>query len=361
MSQRENWIDAARGVGIVLVVAGHNTGLWANLPSVGRMIFSFHMPLFFVIAGLTLSASNLRSTLVRMAGLLISYFSLCILTLPLTFKRSDYESFGHVLLGIAYGTGHTIVIPPLWFLPCLALAQLAVFVVDRLTARLGNLNSAAADAVKAVVLCVVGTALLPDRGSLLIKPSLDWGTYIGSGAWANVDLALLSAGFLYMGRSLKHCLQQSALSLKQSAWMAAGFTGGFVLLIILVDPVLDMNMRVQSPAYPAALVAALGSGACLMLIYALRTTWFAVLAAYVGFQTLLILALHGGIQKRAWDALSPQLAWPLATVLALGAGLLIPLLIDRALLRFPRLRLLVYPQPILAVFRERKNREPSGP
>ena len=66
---REAWIDQTRGLGIVLVVFGH---LWrglyeADLLSQGRtfevvdrLIYSFHMPLFFVLAGLFFERSLLR-------------------------------------------------------------------------------------------------------------------------------------------------------------------------------------------------------------------------------------------------------------------------------------------------------------
>ncbi|MDB4201501.1 hypothetical protein N9763_00715 [Polaribacter sp.] len=40
-TQRIDWIDQAKGFGIILVVYGH------NFPSIEDYIYSFHMPLFF--------------------------------------------------------------------------------------------------------------------------------------------------------------------------------------------------------------------------------------------------------------------------------------------------------------------------
>ena len=41
--QRINWIDQVKGIGILLVVIGH-----MNIPQeLSKIIFSFHMPLFF--------------------------------------------------------------------------------------------------------------------------------------------------------------------------------------------------------------------------------------------------------------------------------------------------------------------------
>lgn len=48
--ERIKWIDIAKGIAIILVIVGHtvSTGI------VRRIIFSFHMPLFFMIAGITI-------------------------------------------------------------------------------------------------------------------------------------------------------------------------------------------------------------------------------------------------------------------------------------------------------------------
>ena len=48
--QRFDWLDIAKGIAILLVIVGHTV----NNPSLTRqVIFSFHMPLFFILAGYT--------------------------------------------------------------------------------------------------------------------------------------------------------------------------------------------------------------------------------------------------------------------------------------------------------------------
>ncbi|MDO6386053.1 acyltransferase family protein [Uliginosibacterium sp. 31-12] len=62
------WIDAAKGVGIVLVVYGHvargllNAGLDAGpwMKMLDAVIYSFHMPLFFILSGYLLEGSVVR-------------------------------------------------------------------------------------------------------------------------------------------------------------------------------------------------------------------------------------------------------------------------------------------------------------
>lgn len=45
--KRENWIDVCRGVGILLVMLGHS----GTPPRLNKIIYSFHMPLFFTLSG----------------------------------------------------------------------------------------------------------------------------------------------------------------------------------------------------------------------------------------------------------------------------------------------------------------------
>ena len=60
-SQRDDWVEYAKGIGIILVVYGHvarglrNAGLadsFAQYDLVDNLIYSFHMPLFFFLSGL---------------------------------------------------------------------------------------------------------------------------------------------------------------------------------------------------------------------------------------------------------------------------------------------------------------------
>ena len=64
--QRENWIDAARGIAIILVVLGHvihivERQLSVSLPGLDvldRVLYSFHVPVFFFLSGMFLFRSS---------------------------------------------------------------------------------------------------------------------------------------------------------------------------------------------------------------------------------------------------------------------------------------------------------------
>ena len=56
---RIEWLDIAKGLGVFLVVIGH---LWYNclFPVVNQIIYSFHMPMFFVLSGFVFKKGQLK-------------------------------------------------------------------------------------------------------------------------------------------------------------------------------------------------------------------------------------------------------------------------------------------------------------
>ena len=56
MSKRIEYLDIAKGIGILLVVLGHNDFEVISV-FVQRLIYSFHMPLFFFLSGYFLNAA----------------------------------------------------------------------------------------------------------------------------------------------------------------------------------------------------------------------------------------------------------------------------------------------------------------
>lgn len=136
---RENWVDIAKGIGIILVVMGH-----ANCPEIPHgIIYSFHMPLFFFLSGLFISKQckcefqlylkkNFRSLLLP-----YFYFNLiCIAfhyTMSAIFHKelllgSVTDNIVGIFIGIRFGSPYHHV---LWFLPCLFFAKMLVYPILR--------------------------------------------------------------------------------------------------------------------------------------------------------------------------------------------------------------------------------------
>jgi len=70
---RVDWIDTAKGLGIILVMLGH-----LNINGLEDWIYSFHMPMFFFLSGYVFSAKDDPLTFLkkRCKSMLIPYFSI---------------------------------------------------------------------------------------------------------------------------------------------------------------------------------------------------------------------------------------------------------------------------------------------
>ena len=133
MEDRIDWIDVAKGIAIILVVAGH-----VGYPTMGKaVIYSFHMPLFFMASGFVLfrhpehSIKELFIRLIR--GIIVPYVCFNIATI-LFYKGIDIVStkpeleinIWYKLIGIVVAQPYGTYASYLWFLPCIFLAKLLV-------------------------------------------------------------------------------------------------------------------------------------------------------------------------------------------------------------------------------------------
>ena len=53
LGKRIEWIDTAKGIGLILVILGH-----LHIPFMTTWIYLFHMPLFFFLSGLVYSGGK---------------------------------------------------------------------------------------------------------------------------------------------------------------------------------------------------------------------------------------------------------------------------------------------------------------
>lgn len=125
---RLQWLDIAKGITIILMVMGHSA-----LPNVlGRFIFAFHMPLFFIASGITTKyPSFLDFVKKKSKGLLLPFFIYSIIVLVLEAILTDTsmgEEFANWLklgwLGMA-----------LWFVPVLYLSLIVCWLINKLSNR----------------------------------------------------------------------------------------------------------------------------------------------------------------------------------------------------------------------------------
>ncbi len=134
--QRVEWVDAAKGVGILFVIAGHVwwQGPWRDA------IYAFHMPLYFLLSGYMVRPQPTAGLIMRQArSLLVPFvaFSLILIAVDLGIEhargvRPIFPDFGAGMEAILLHTESlrgpfTI----LWFIPCLFFARIAWNMVAR--------------------------------------------------------------------------------------------------------------------------------------------------------------------------------------------------------------------------------------
>ena len=132
---RIKYLDIAKGIGILLMVLGH----CYNGGALKSWIYSFHMPLFFIISGMLLKCKNEVNkssirvfTLKKISQNLRPYLLFCMISLiPIllesylknNIKNTVIEYFFRIILGLGVNA--------LWFIPALIIAEILFFVMNK--------------------------------------------------------------------------------------------------------------------------------------------------------------------------------------------------------------------------------------
>jgi len=227
---RIDWIDAAKGLAIILMVLAH-------LPinsTIRTVIFSWHMPIFMLLSGYLFKNRELRITLKnKIKGLILPYLVVEVFALFIAVWRMGFYGdfmIANVLeivkaqlmstvLGISYAsTIFTDVksVGPIWFVPCLFVTNMIMAVVIKISK----------DKEWETFLFVVGSTLL---GFFVGK----YVAYLPH----SIDVAMVSTSFFYVGHVVKkyEILQKlkkfNIWAIIISIWLIAIYTGGIELAV----------------------------------------------------------------------------------------------------------------------------------
>ena len=145
MQSRISWIDITKGLAIILVVIGHSIQSFGNdLHILFRVIYSFHMPVFFVLSGYTFKASTPFKEFLRKKAksLLLPYFSFVLITslyeILLSLLRGNLKTF---FTDIKTSALNTIFITSnsyflnLWFLPALFVGLVFIYFAFKISTK----------------------------------------------------------------------------------------------------------------------------------------------------------------------------------------------------------------------------------
>ena len=292
------FIDVARGITILLVVAHHNPSLRVAL---GERLFAglgmARMPLFFFLSGLFLQPGQPGQLRKRVVALLKPYGSATLL-FWLVYGASS-GSPAQLVAGALWANGATIIDLPLWFLPHLCLASVMAIGLARWL-RLRPVAGMARNWMVIVAL-FAGGVLMIGRVKGVELPVAGWMDWLPWG----LDISLLSSALLLAGFSLRQPVLEGRL------WKIAGLTGGLVLAAVMVwsDARLDMDQRILRQPLLVLAGSAGGISAGLGLARWIAG-WPRVGAAlsWVGKRSLLLLVFHYPMWDLAMALVGKQMA-----------------------------------------------------
>ena len=332
MSKRIEYLDIAKGIGILLVVLGHNDfeviSLFAQ-----RLIYSFHMPLFFFLSGYFINTAVPFFDFFkkRFNALMKPYFFTIFL---IYFTSVSFEKMGFNMaitrtVKSLYGSGHYLDWVQLWFLPHLFVVSLYAFLFITLVSRLQNrwirwgiLLGTLAIAVPFL------NVFYPFPISILGKD------YELFGLPFSLDLVLASGFFFILGNEVRQVTTEKTFD----SWLILVATGAIVLLLNILFPYeIDFNIRLYESFLVNTTEAILGILFVLALSRQidLHMTRLASFFKYLGNISLIILLFHVPVQAFwAQKVVNVTDNFPLGIVVGFVMGVLGPILIYEIFIRF---------------------------
>ena len=293
MSKRIEYIDIARGIGILLVVLGHNDFALVS-PFAYKVIYSFHMPLFFFLSGYFINPSIGFWEFIkkRFNSLLKPYlFTIfMIYFFSVSFEKMSFQTAIFRITKSLYGSGYYIDWVQLWFLPQLFVVSLYAYIFIALVGRYKNrwLTWAVLLATLAISIPFLKT-FYPFLIQVFGKD------YELFGLPFSLDLVLLSGFFFILGSEIRQITSEETFS---NFFLLLGTGISLLLMNYFFDARIDLNTRL----YESFLINTLESIIGILFVLALSrqiellNQRLASLFKYFGQVSLMILIFHVPIQ-----------------------------------------------------------------
>lgn len=326
MSKRIEYIDIARGIGILLVVMGHNDfGLVS--PFFYKIIYSFHMPLFFFLSGMFFKAEIpfLSMAHRRFDSLLKPYIAiiLIIYIMTLSFTKVNFDMATQRVIKALYASGHYIDWVQLWFLPHLFALNIFAFAFYALVkqTRLPWLRW-----VFLLAMQVIGVIFLARFWPFTLN--LPGHQLNLLGLPFSIDLILVSGFFFILGCEVNKIVPAQVFA---SPFTLVFSAAALVGMVVWLPPVIDFNTRLFESLPINTIEALLGITLILAISKQLeRIPRLSSMFRYVGQASLIILIFHVPIQETWGEKMlyifNNQV---LSYWISYSAGVIIPILIYR--------------------------------
>lgn len=190
MIKRIEWIDIAKGIGIIFVMIGHCVYFGGGIHN---FIFSWHMPMFFILSGFVFVIEDKKKIVKRkMKTLLLPYvlfscIGLCItLIIPAWRNKYGLKAF---IYDVYMASPDYANVSSIWFLVCL-------FITTILFVFLSQISNKYISYIGISVCALLGFCFSYSRFNIPYLPGkrLPW----------NIDVALVSVLFFAIGYYIKN-------------------------------------------------------------------------------------------------------------------------------------------------------------
>lgn len=282
--KRIEYIDIAKGIGIILVVIGHTINGF-SLP--GMWIWSFHMPLFFIISGLCFDATRnrlflpfvikkLRTLLFPLLVFSILMVLLKSLIFPETFKLSILK---HNFPDVAY-----------WFVLILFLSEILFFCIN----KIGNRHY-----------CMALLFISLFMGQILYINNISFSYSLGS-----VFVCTFFYGFANIFRRTIFLFLNKVETNYKNIIASAILLFIPMVSVYFVNNTIDLRLnRIPEPIAYHILIAFVGGGSILLLSKLLsKVDFIKDVMIYIGKNSLIILLLHMFYISLSTEFISPLIS-----------------------------------------------------
>ena len=281
---RVKWIDVAKGIGIILVTVGHTNARHMFGDYVGNWINCFHMPLFFVMAGLCFDPSRypsfvgyLKRKLVAIGWPFVALTAfMALLSIPLYWGDDPKMGFASQMLKLARLDSE---VNTFWFLKTL----FEVEIVYWLLARAINRNS-----ILLAVALLIGTV----------------GIFVVPEGWKPMQYNTLMASIGYYG--LGACLHNTTQMRNSTLWLwgGLGLLLAYSIAVWLFFPYMAgySCVKLGNPYLfvPLSITAIVGISLLSMWLAEIRFLGDALV--WLGINSIVLMAIHGhcGMFAGSW-------------------------------------------------------------
>lgn len=332
MSKRIGYLDVARGIGILLVVLGHND-FEAISPFFHQVIYSFHIPLFFFLSGYFIHTSIpfFEYCKKRFHVVLKPYlFTIFLIYFAsVSFEKMGFQTAIGRIVKALYGSIDYIDWGQLWFLPNLFVVSLYAFLFIRVAGKLQNRR-----VMWAVLLGTLALSLPFLHVFYPFSASMFGKEYEIYGLPFSLDVLFLSGFFFILGNEVRQVTSEKTFD---PVFLLIGTGVGLILLNAFFPYSVDVAKRVYESFLVNTAEAILGILFVLGLSrqIELHIQRLASLLKYLGGISLIILLFHVPIQG-FWGQKVMILTdnFPLSILAGFVMGVLGPALIYEIFIRF---------------------------